>query len=140
MDLGKLREDIAVVCRTAGLNGWNFDTDDPQNLPAAVVSGVDQMERLNRIVTRVVIMIDLYVSNAEPLDGSRALDRLLSTDVVKEDGKVGSLIDAFDAVQDGIDQPSWRSHRFDSAGRYTRVSMPGGGVALYCQVLYEFTA
>ena len=61
--------------------------------------------------------------------------------MVKEEGQVGSLIDAFDAVKDGIDKPCWRSHRFDRSGRYQRVSMPGGaGVALSVPVYYEFTA
>ena len=134
MDLRAVRHDLGVVAQNIGLNAWDYQPDDPQNLPAAVVGGIQEMHRLNRIVTQFKLGVTLYVNCADPQDATAALDLYLST------GLDGSFIEALDAVIPGLDSPAWRSVRFDSAGPYRRYSMPGGGAALGVEVVLELTA
>lgn len=134
MDLRQLRADLGTVAQTSGFNAWDYEPDDVQDLPAAVVSGIKEMERLNRLVTRVKVVITFLVSLADPQDAAARLDTALSN------GVQDSFIDNLDSVSVENDGPAWRSVRFDSAGPYTRYQMPGGGSYLGVEVLLELTA
>ncbi len=133
MDLRQLRADLGTVAGEAGFNAWDYLPDDPKTLPAAVVGGILEMERLNRLTTQIKLGVTFYVSAADPKDASARLDRALSV------GLGDSFIDWLDSVQ-LADGPSWRSVRFDSAGPYQKFSLPGGGVALGVTVVLELTA
>lgn len=135
MDLRAIRVDLSTVAVTAGFdNAWSIQPDDPQSLPAAVVGGIISMERLNAIVTKIMLPITLYVNAADIQDATERLDLALST------GLPNSLIDCMDAVAEPPNTPSWRSIRFDSSGPYQKVIMPGGGSALSVETRWELTA
>jgi hypothetical protein len=133
MDLARIREDLAAVATAAGFNSWDYEPDDPQTLPACIIGGIREMERLNAIVTRAQILVTFYCSVADPKDATRRLDLALSV------GHPNSFIDMLDSVtlEDG---PAWRSIRFESASRYRRFAMPGGHVALGVEIVLELTA
>lgn len=133
MNLRAIREDLAAVAQEAGFNSWSVSPDDPQDLPAAVVGGIQNLVRLNRLTTQIQIGITFYVSLAEPVDATARLDLALSV------GETGSFIDLLDSVH-AEDGAAWRSVRFVSAGPYTRFTMPGGGAALGVEVQLELTA
>lgn len=133
MNLAQLRADLKAVAEAAGFNAWDFVPDDPQDLPASVVGGIQSMVRLNAHVTQVKIGIEFYANHADAKDATRRLDLVLST------GDPNSFIDILDHVEES-DGPSWRSIRFDSCGPYTLVTMPGGGSALKVEATYELTA
>lgn len=133
MDLRKVRQDIGVVAGESGFNAWDYQPDDPQDLPAAVVGGIQSMKRLNRLTTEVKIDVTFYVNASDPEDAAKRLDLALSV------GMPDSFIDMLDSVtvEDG---PSWRSIRFNSAGSYMKYQMPGNAVALGVTVTLELTA
>lgn len=133
MDLRAIRKDLGVVAQEAGFNAWDYEPDDPQNLPAAVVGGIRSMTRLNAQVTRVELGVTFYVNAADPQDATARLDLALST------GIQDSFIDNLDTDAEKPDR-SWRSVRFAASGPYTRYSMPGGAVALGVEITLELTA
>lgn len=133
MDLRQLRADLGVVAASSGFNAWSYQPDDPQDLPAAVVGGIKSMERLNQTVSQLMIGVTFYANAADPQDATERLDLALSV------GNPDSFIDTLDSVEIA-DGPAWRSVRFDSAGPYTRYSMPGGGSSLGVEVTLELTA
>lgn len=135
MILGDVRKDLGVLGRTAGLNAWDYQPDDPQDLPAMVVGGIKSMVRLNQKVSLVQIGVTMYVNAADPEDASRKLDQLLS--VGTEDGL--SFIDILDSHA-ADEAASWRSIKFLSAGPYQKYAMPGDGSALGVEVTVELTA
>lgn len=135
MDLSALRADLATVAKTAGFNAWSYMPDDPKDLPAAVVAGVRSMSRLTIGGACVVeLEVELYVNATDPEDASKRLDLALSLGVGE------SFLTILEAIDPNLDKPAWRSARFVTAGPYTRVAMPGGGVALSVAVLLELTA
>ena len=135
MDFRALRTDFGTVAQTAGFNAYDYEPDDPGALPAAVVGGVRSLRRLTMSGTcEVELEITLYVSAADPQDATATLDLALSL------GLSTSLLSILEAVDPILDKPSWRSARFVTAGPYQRVAMPGGGAALACSVVVEFTA
>lgn len=133
MDLRALREDLTAVAEAAGFNAWSYVPDDPQDLPAAVVGGIQEMNRLNQHVTQIKLGISFIANAADPVDATARLDLALST------GNAESFIDMLDSVgtEDG---PAWSSVRFDSAGPYTSIDLPGGGTALGVEIVLQLTA
>ncbi len=136
MDLAALRSDIKVIGQTCGLNAWDYQPDDPQNLPALVVGGMRSLTRLNQVVAQIEVSVHIYVNAADPKDATRALDALLS---INQPAKT-SFIDVLDSEMETLDTPSWRSIKFLSAGPYTHYIMPGGLTALGVEVILELTA
>lgn len=135
MDLRQVRKDLATVAETAGFNAWSITPDDPQNLPAAVVSGITSLERLTMSgVCKLELDVDLYASAASAADAAARLDLALSL------GMPNSFLSVLEDVSPALDGPAWRSARFVSAGPYQRVLMPGGGAALRVTVTVELTA
>ena len=133
MDLRQIRADLGAVARESNFAAWDYEPDDPKDLPAAVVGGIQSMTRLNAVVTQIKLDVTFYVNAVDPQDASARLDLALST------GMPDSFIDQLDSVMP-VDGPSWRSIRFDSSGPYKRYAMPGGGVALGVTVTLELTA
>ncbi len=133
MDLRAVRHDIGVVAQTANFNTWDYQPDDPKDLPAAVVGGIKAMQRLNAAVTLVQIGVTFFVNASDPQDAAQRLDLALST-------IDGSFCSALDAYVETPNPHAWRSAKFLSAGPYLRYTMPGGGVALGCEMLLELTA
>lgn len=133
MDLRQIRADLGTVAAEAGFNAWDYQPDDLQHLPAAVVGGIKSMERLNQTVTQVQIGVTFYVNPADAKDATSRLDLALST------GNPNSFIDCLDGVS-SLDNPAWRSVRFDSAGPYAMYVMPSGSSALGVEVTLELTA
>lgn len=131
-DLRAIRRDIGVVAGEAGFTAWDYEPDDPQLYPAAVVGGIVELERLNRAVTRAQIAVTFYASLADPADAAARLDLALSV------GVQGSFIDVVDSVtlDDG---PSWKTIKLVSAGPYTRYQMPGGASTLGVTATLEIT-
>lgn len=132
MDLRQVRIDIRAVIAVCGYNAWDYEPDDPQDLPAGVVDGIESLIRMNRLVTAVKIGVTFYVNNADPKDATAKLDLTLST------GFTNSYVDALDAAS--LAGASWRSIRLEGAEAYHRVAMPGGGVALACRTITDLTA
>lgn len=133
MDIAAIRAQLATVAGLAGFNAFDYQPDDPGALPAVVAGGIREMERLNRIVTRLQLVVTFYASLAEPADAARRLDLALSV------GVEGSFIDLLDAVP--VEGQAWRSVRFIGSGPYQTTIMPAGtGNALSCETVLEFTA
>ncbi len=133
MDMRQVRADLGTVARSAGWNAWDYQPDDPQNLPAAVVGGISEFMRLNRLVSQFKIGVTFYVNLANPQDAAERLDLVLSP------GNPDSFLDVLDSVT-AEDGAAWRSVRFDSATPYQRYSMPGGLYALGVELMLELTA
>lgn len=136
MDLRQVRADLATVAATAGFNAWDFEPDDPQQLPAAVVGAPLLIERMNAHVTKLQLPVGLYVSNADARAATALLDQALSTGVGE-----GSFLDALDSLtQADTEASAWRSARFESASQYQRVALDGGGSMLAVPIVLELTA
>lgn len=133
MDLREIRIGLAAVARAAGFNAWDYMPDDPQDLPASTVGGIESMVRLNEAVTQVQLKVSFYVNETDMQDATARLDKALSV------GLNGSFIDTVDEVTTA-DGPPWRSIRFVSAGPYQRFAMPGNGWALGVETIWEMTA
>lgn len=135
LDLRAVREGLASAARECGFSAWDYQPDDPQQLPAAVVGAPVEMEALTLTRWKLVVPVTFYCSTADPKDASERLDLVLSINLVDEDDEPRlSFIDTLKAAE----APPWKSARFSSAetGRYT---MPGGSVALGTRVDIEVT-
>lgn len=133
MNVRDIRRDIGVVAGRAGFNAWDYQPDDPQDLPAAVVGGIKEMTRLNKKVTQLKIGVVFYVNAADAQDATSRLDLALSV------GNPDSFIDMLDEVTQQ-DSPSWKAIRFESAGPYQKYQMPGESIALGVEAVLELTA
>lgn len=138
MNLIAIRQDLATVAKTCGLNAWDYPPDDPLVLPCAVVGSPQGMRRMNKTVTEVLIPVTFYVSNADAQDAARRLDALLSIGV-QDVLEATSYLDVLDAVH-AEDGPAWRSITFEHAEPYELVSMPGDSTALACRIQLKLTA
>jgi hypothetical protein len=134
MDLRAIRRSIAAIALESGFSAWDYAPDDPSELPAAVVGGIKQMRRMNRLVCEIQIGVTFYASQADPIDATSRLDNALSTGT---DGGT-SFLDNLDAADDAA--AGWRSIRFLAAGPYAVYAMPGNAKALGVEVILELTA
>lgn len=136
MDLRQVRADLATVAASVGFGAWDYAPADPIVLPAAVVSSLKSLKRLNRAVVQFQIGVAFYASLSNALDATSRLDLTLSM------GVEGSFLDALDAVPtSGDGSMAWDSVRFESASPYAQVLMPGrdGGAALTTELVLEMT-
>lgn len=123
MDIAAKRASIAAAAVACEFNAYDFQPDNPGDLPAAVVGGITLYERLNASVARVQLVVTLYASSSDAQDATRCLDTALSTNVAN------SFIDAVSAI-DGM--------TVDSAGAYQQFVMPTGtalGVPITIQIV-----
>lgn len=123
-----MRADLAVVAKAAGFSSFAYEPDDPQNLPAAVVGGIQSMTRLNRLTTELVLGVTFYCSLASARDAASRLDKVLS---------IGTGTGFLDLLATTSTFKSWV---FQSAGPYTTYQLPGGDFALGCTVTLQLTA
>lgn len=120
MDVASIKADLATVAAACEFNAWPYFPDDLQQLPAAVVGNIEDVQRKNRAVTIATYTVTFYVSLADPFDAAARLDLVLS------EGIEGSFLTALAAAV----APAWSSITFASSGPYQVVALPTGARAL----------
>lgn len=137
MDLVAVSIDLETAALAHGYSAFSYEPDDPGNLPAAVVGGIDSMVALNRFVTTVQLGVTFYQSLGldDGKSARRALDKTFSV------GTGTSFLDALAAQAaaghfTAIKVDGWA---FVSADRYTKYEMPGEAFGLGCTMHLAIT-
>jgi hypothetical protein len=130
-----IREDLSAAARAAGFGeAWNVVPDDVSTLPAAVVGAPRDVEAVTLTRWRLTIPVTFFVSSADAEAAAHVLDGVLS--VGQADDEEADVPPGFIDALAATEGSNWSTARFVSA-ETARYQMPGGAVALGCEVRVE---